>query len=190
MIFISALSGQRVSKLFAHIREVAATHALRIPTGKLNAFLKNCVDAMSPHMVEGKLPRLYYMVQVGMRPPSFVIKTNTDRGLHFSYVRYLENRLREVFGFIGTPIRLSIQKKQKGDEAPLEEAKVRRILDPGEGLKPGFHNEAFRGQKAEKAKPKVKRKVVERPKPATKQAPKKGRAAPPKRARQKSLKRG
>ncbi len=190
MIFISALSGQRVTKLFTHIREVAATHALRVPTSKLNAFLKDCVDAMSPHMVEGKLPKLYFMVQVGMRPPSFVIKTNTDRGLHFSYVRYLENRLREVFGFIGTPIRLSIQKKQKGDEAPLEEAKVRRILDPGEGLKPGFRNEAFRGQKEEKAKPKVKRKIAEKPKPAAKQAPRKGKDLPRKRVRQKSLKRG
>jgi hypothetical protein len=81
------------------------------------------------------------MTQVGVRPPSFVIKTNTDRELHFSYQRYMENRLREEFGFTGTPIRFAFRKKEKGD--PLDEgvAKVRRILDPGEGLKPGRQKE-------------------------------------------------
>ena len=138
MIFISALTGQRVSKIFAMLDEVAAAHARRIPTGKLNQFMRDAVAAMSPHAVDGKLPKLYFMTQVGVRPPSFVIKTNTDRGLHFSYVRYLENRLRETFGFTGTPIRLSIQKKGKDEDGPTKEtAKVRRILDPGEGLKPG-----------------------------------------------------
>jgi GTP-binding protein len=87
-------------------------------------------------MLEGKRPKLYFMTQVGTRPPSFVIKANTDRGLHFSYMRYLENRLREAFGFIGTPIRLSVQKKQAGDEAPADAAKVRQVIDPGIGLKP------------------------------------------------------
>ena len=70
---------------------------------------------MSPHAIDGKLPKLYFMTQVGVRPPSFVVKANTDRGLHFSYVRYLENRLREQFGLAGVPLRLSIQKKQKGE---------------------------------------------------------------------------
>ena len=76
------------------------------------------------------------MTQVGVRPPTFVIKSNTDRGLHFSYMRYLENRLREKFGFKGTPLRLSIQKKGKGEEGG-DTAPVRRILEVGEGLKPG-----------------------------------------------------
>ena len=138
MIFISALTGQRVSKLFGMINEVAEAHARRIPTGKLNTFLRESVDTMSPHAVDGKLPKLYFMTQVGVRPPSFVIKANTDRGLHFSNMRYLENRLRAEFGFTGTPIRLSIQKRATGEDGPTrEEAKVRRILDPGEGLKPG-----------------------------------------------------
>jgi len=136
MLFISALTGQRVSKLFTLIHECAAAHARRIPTGKLNQFLRDAVAAMSPHAVDGKLPKLYFMTQVGVRPPSFVVKSNTDRGLHFSYVRYLENRLRDAFGFVGTPIRLSIQKKQKSDEEPQEGAKVRRVMDVGEGLKP------------------------------------------------------
>lgn len=137
MIFISALTGQRVTKIFDLIHECAEGHAKRIPTSKLNAFLRESVATMSPHAVDGKLPKLYFMVQVGVRPPSFVIKANTDRGLHFSYVRYLENRLRAEFSFVGTPIRLSIQKRQAGEDVPQETARVRRVMDVGEGLKPG-----------------------------------------------------
>lgn len=136
MIFLSALTGQRVSKLFGMIEDLAAAHAKRVPTGELNRFLRESVAAMSPHAVDGKLPKLYFMTQVGVRPPSFVIKTNTDRGLHFSYIRYLENRLREQFGFQGVPLRISVQRKQKDEDGPVETARVRRILDVGEGLKP------------------------------------------------------
>jgi GTP-binding protein len=171
------------------IDELAAAHGHRIPTGELNRFLRESVSAMSPHAIDGKLPKLYFMTQVGVRPPSFVIKTNTDRGLHFSYVRYLENRLREQFGLAGVPLRLSIQKKQKGEDEPVETAVVRRILDPGEGLKPSRSNEALQAQKAEKIKPRPRPKKKEGPKPAAKQAPRKGPGAPPKRVRQKSTKR-
>ena len=136
MIFLSALTGQRVSKLFGLIDELAEAHARRIPTSELNRFLRESVAAMSPHAVDGKLPKLYFMTQVGVRPPSFVIKTNTDRGLHFSYLRYLENRLREQFGLAGVPLRLAVQQRKKGEEGPVETAKVRKILDVGEGLKP------------------------------------------------------
>ena len=137
MTFISALTGQRVSKLFTMINEVAEAHARRVPTGKLNQFLKDTLAAMSPHAVDGKIPKLYFITQVGVRPPTFVLKANTDRGLHFSYMRFLENRLRDAFGFIGTPIRLNIQKKHKDEDGPKAEVAVRRILDVGEGLKPG-----------------------------------------------------
>ncbi|HEX9083029.1 MAG TPA: ribosome biogenesis GTPase Der [Holophagaceae bacterium] len=137
MIFLSALTGQRVSKLFGMIETLATAHARRVSTGELNRFLRESVAAMSPHAVDGKLPKLYFMTQVGVRPPSFVLKTNTDRGLHFSYLRYLENRLRDQFGFQGVPLRLSVQKKQKDEDGPTETAKVRKILDVGEGLKPG-----------------------------------------------------
>ncbi len=136
MIFISALTGQRVSKLFTIIHEVAEAHARRIPTGQLNQFLRDSVARMSPPAVDGKLPKLFFMTQVGTRPPSFVIKTNTDRELHFSYQRYLENRLREEFGFTGTPIRFAFRRRGKGEGEDDGVAKVRRILDPGEGLKP------------------------------------------------------
>jgi GTP-binding protein len=136
MIFISALTGQRVTKVFALIHEVAEAHARRITTGRLNQFLRDSVARMSPPAVDGKLPKLFFMTQVGTRPPSFVIKTNTDRDLHFSYQRFLENRLREEFGFIGTPIRFAFRKREQGEGGDDGVARVRRILDPGEGLKP------------------------------------------------------
>lgn len=116
---------------------MAAAHARRVPTGRLNQFLRDSVAAMSPHAVDGKIPKLYFITQVGVRPPTFVIKANTDRGLHFSYMRFLENRLREAFNLKGTPIRLNIQKKHRDEDGPKPEVAVRRILDVGEGLKPG-----------------------------------------------------
>jgi GTP-binding protein len=189
MIFLSALTGQRVSKLFAMIDGLAEAHGRRIPTGELNRFLRDSVDTMSPHAIDGKLPKLYFMTQVGVRPPSFVVKANTDRGLHFSYVRYLENRLREQFGLAGVPLRLSIQKKQKGEGEEGEVAAVRRILDPGEGLKPSRSNESLQAQRVDKVKARPRPKKKEGPKPATKQAPRKGPGGPPKRVRQKSTKR-
>jgi len=115
---------------------VAEAHAKRIPTARLNQFLRDSVERMSPPAVDGKLPKLYFMTQVGTRPPSFVIKTNTDRDLHFSYQRFLENQLRETFGFTGTPIRFAFRKREKSEGQDDGVAKVRRILDPGEGLKP------------------------------------------------------
>ncbi len=153
MIFVSALTGQRVSKLFEHILQVAEGHRRRIPTAQLNTFLDKCVANLTPPAVDGKSPKLYYMTQVGVRPPTFMIRANTDRGLHFSYMRYLENRLRDAFDFTGSPIRLSIQKKSRrnnDDETPR--APVRRILDVGEGIKPSRKNEARGAAKARGAK--------------------------------------
>jgi len=137
MIFVSALTGQRVSKLFGLIDAVAASHSLRIPTGELNRFLRESVSAMGPPASDGRPPKLMFMTQVGVRPPSFVIKSNTGGAIHFSYLRYLENRIREEFGFAGAPIRLSVQKAQKRGEPAHKGARVRKILDVGEGLKPG-----------------------------------------------------
>lgn len=136
MIFISALTGQRVSKLYDLINKVAHSHSRRIPTGELNRFLQESVSAMAPPATDGKLPKMFFMTQVGVRPPSFVIKTNTGSRIHFSYLRYLENRLRDKFRFVGTPIRFSVQKVQKGDEPTQPKARVRKILEVGEGLKP------------------------------------------------------
>lgn len=137
MAFISALTGQRVSKLFSLINEVADAHSRRISTGELNRFLRESIAAMAPPATDSKLQKLYFMTQVGVRPPSFVIKTNTGSNIHFSYLRYLENRLRDQFSFKGTPIRFSVQKVQNGNEPAQPKARVRRVLDVGEGLKPG-----------------------------------------------------
>jgi hypothetical protein len=100
----------------------------------------------------------------------------------------MENRLREQFGLAGVPLRLSVQKKQKGEGEEGEMAVVRRILDPGEGLKPSRSNEALQAQRVDKVKARPRPKQKEGPKPAAKQAPRKGRNAPPKRIRQKSTK--
>ena len=188
MVFLSALTGQRVSKLFGLIDQLAEAHAHRVPTSELNRFLRDSVTAMSPHAVDGKLPKLYFMTQVGVRPPSFVIKANTDRSLHFSYLRYLENRLRDTFGLQGVPLRLSVQKKKQGEGEPVETAIVRRILDPGEGLKPSRSNASLQAQREDKVKTRPRPVKKEGPKPAAKQAPRKGKGAPPKRVRQKSTK--
>jgi GTP-binding protein len=102
--------------------------------------------------VDGKLPKLYFMTQVGVRPPSFVIVTNTDRELHFSYQRFLENRLRDEFGFTGAPIRLAFRKRDRREEKDAGVAKVRRILDPGEGLKPSRRNTTRSPRSPRKAK--------------------------------------
>ncbi|MCL1892918.1 MAG: ribosome biogenesis GTPase Der [Holophagaceae bacterium] len=136
LIFISALTGQRVSKLYSLINEVADSHSRRISTGELNRFLRDSVAVMSPPASNGKLPKLLFMTQVGIRPPSFVIKSNSSNSIHFSYLRYLENRLRNEFGFTGTPLRISVQKARKGDEIAQTKARVRKILDVGDGLKP------------------------------------------------------
>jgi GTP-binding protein len=148
MIFVSALTGQRTSKLFGVIDSVAASHSLRVSTGELNRFLRASVSVMSPPAVNGRLPKLMYMAQVGTRPPSFAIKSNTGGAIHFSYIRYLENRLRDEFGFVGTPIRISVQKAQKGDEPAQPGARVRKILDVGEGLKPGRRKKRQKGHRA------------------------------------------
>ena len=103
LIFVSALSGQRVEKLFDIIREVAAARRQRVSTAEMNKFLSE-VDfnrATSP----GARPlRIYYLTQAGVSPPSFVLFTNRGGRLHFSFERFIENRIRERFGFAGTPI--------------------------------------------------------------------------------------
>jgi GTP-binding protein len=194
MIFISALTGQRVSKLFALIRQVAEAHAKRIPTGELNRCLRDAVAHMSPHAVKDKLPKLYFMTQVGVRPPSFVLKANVDE-LHFSYMRFLENRLRDTFGFPGTPLRLTVQKKNKGEDEPQDDvAPVRRILDVGAGLKPGRKVQAKRAQERNanaKSAPKPARTVsAAKPAPSAKPARKaSGRPARPAAPKPRSKKR-
>ncbi len=109
--FISAKTGQRVDRLFALICSVADQAATRITTGMLNDVLADAQTRVQPPTDKGRRLKIYYMTQVGIKPPHFVIFCNDSRLFHFSYQRYLENCIRNTFGLEGTPIRLSIRQK-------------------------------------------------------------------------------
>ena len=114
VVFLSALTGQRVDKLFAVINQVAEQNAKRITTGALNSVLAEATARVQPPTDKGRRLKIYYMTQTGTKPPHFVIFCNDARLFHFSYQRYLENQIRAVFGLEGTPIRITI--RQKGDK--------------------------------------------------------------------------
>lgn len=107
--FVSALSGLRVTSLFRMIDAVAAERARRIPTAELNAAVEAAVARRPPPADRGRAVRIRYVTQTGIKPPTFVLFTTTAGKIHFSYMRYLENSLRETYGFRGTPIRLAIR---------------------------------------------------------------------------------
>ena len=111
LIFISALSGQRVNKLYDLIDLVIENHALRIQTGVLNEIMSEAVALQQPPSDKGRRLKLFYMTQVSVKPPTFVIFVNDKELMHFSYTRYLENRIREAFGFRGTPLRFIIRER-------------------------------------------------------------------------------
>ena len=114
ILFISALTGQRVDRLFDLINFVRDQASMRITTGMLNSVLADATARVQPPTDKGRRLKLYYMTQVGIRPPHFVIFCNEARLFHFSYQRYLENQIRSTFGLEGTPVRLTI--RQKGDK--------------------------------------------------------------------------
>ena len=114
VMFLSALTGQRVNRLFPMIQEVAKQNASRITTGALNSVLADATARVQPPTDKGRRLKIYYMTQASSKPPHFVIFCNDARLFHFSYQRYLENQIREVFGLQGTPIRITI--RQKGDK--------------------------------------------------------------------------
>ena len=112
--FISALTGARVNKLFDTINDVANQAAMRISTGMLNDVLADATARVQPPTDKGRRLKVYYMTQVGVKPPHFVIFCNNRELFHFSYQRYLENQIRATFGLEGTPIKITI--RQKGDK--------------------------------------------------------------------------
>ncbi|MBR6681563.1 MAG: ribosome biogenesis GTPase Der [Clostridia bacterium] len=114
ILFISAKTGQRIDKLFEFINYVYSQSVMRISTGMLNDVLNDAVTRVQPPSDKGKRLKIYYMTQIGVAPPTFVIFCNDAELFHFSYQRYIENKIREVFGFNGTPIKLII--RQKGDD--------------------------------------------------------------------------
>ena len=109
IVFISAKTGQRIGELFGRINEAAAHNALRIPTGRLNDILADATARVQPPTDKGRRLKIYYMTQVGVKPPTFVFFVNDAQLFHFSYQRYLENRIRETFGLTGTPVRMVIR---------------------------------------------------------------------------------
>lgn len=115
LLFISAKTGQRIDKLFEEIIAVYAESKKRITTGVLNDVLSDAVNRVQPPSDKGRHLKIYYMTQNSVQPPTFVVFCNDARLFHFSYQRYIENCLREVFGFKGTPIRLII--RERGESA-------------------------------------------------------------------------
>ena len=107
--FVSALTGFRVMRLFDAIDAAAAERTRRIPTAELNAVVQEAVTRRPPPMERGRPVRIRYATQTGIKPPTFVLFTTTPGKIHFSYMRYLENSIRQAYGFHGTPIRLAIR---------------------------------------------------------------------------------
>lgn len=116
IIFISALTGQRLGKMFETIDAVIENHSLRIATGVLNEILTEAVALQQPPSDKGKRLKLYYITQVSVKPPTFVIFVNDKELMHFSYQRYLENKIREAFGFRGTSLKFYVRERKEKDQ--------------------------------------------------------------------------
>ena len=115
IVYVSALTGQRVRNLYEMINEVYASARRRITTGVLNDLLNEATTRVQPPSDKGKRLKVYYMTQTSVAPPTFVIFCNSEELFHFSYRRYIENCLRDTFGFEGTPIKIVI--RQRGDDS-------------------------------------------------------------------------
>ena len=117
IVFASALSGQRVQRILQEARRVAEERFRRVSTGELNRLVMDAVRAHPPSHVRNRLPKVLYATQVAIGPPTFVIFVNDPALIHFSYKRYLENRIREEWGFLGTPIRLIFRQRESVEDA-------------------------------------------------------------------------
>lgn len=116
IVFISALTGQRVQRIYELIDYVADQHALRVKTSRLNELLADATAVVPPPTKKGKQLKIYYLTQIKVKPPTFALIVNEPELAHFSYMRFIENKLRETFGFEGTPIRMLVRKRsKKGD---------------------------------------------------------------------------
>ncbi len=114
-VFISAKTGQRMHRLFEEIDRVRQNQTLRVATGVLNEIMTEACAMKQPPSDKGKRLRLYYITQVSVEPPTFVIFVNDRELFHFSYQRYIENRLRDAFGFLGTPVHFIIRERKDKD---------------------------------------------------------------------------
>ncbi|MGH2428916.1 MAG: ribosome biogenesis GTPase Der [Candidatus Limnocylindria bacterium] len=125
IVFASALTGQRVERILREALRVAEERYRRIPTGELNRLVTDAVREHPPSHVRNRLPKVFYATQVAVAPPTFVVFVNDPALIHFSYKRYLENRIRDAFGFLGTPIRLLFRERES-EEVARRSARPRR----------------------------------------------------------------
>lgn len=115
IMFISAQTGQRIPKLFETIDMVLENQTLRIQTGVLNEIVTEAIAMQQPPSDKGKRLKIFYTTQVAVKPPTFVIFVNDKELMHFSYTRYLENKIREAFGFKGTSLKFIIRERKEGE---------------------------------------------------------------------------
>lgn len=113
IIYISAMTGQRLNKLYDLIDMVAENHAMRVATGVLNEIMAEAVALQQPPSDKGRRLKLFYITQAAVKPPTFVIFVNDKDLMHFSYTRYIENKIREAFGFKGTPLKFIIRERKE-----------------------------------------------------------------------------
>lgn len=113
-VFISVLTGQRVDNVVEMAKYVAENRAMRVPTGQLNSLISDAMMMKQPPSDKGKRLKIYYVTQVGVKPPLFSFKVNSRDLMHFSYSRYMENKIREAFGFEGTSLKFVF--REKGDK--------------------------------------------------------------------------
>jgi len=125
IVFASALTGQRVERILREARRVAEERYRRVPTAELNRLVTDAVREHPPSHVRNRLPKVYYATQAAVAPPTFVVFVNDPALIHFSYRRYLENRIRAEYGFLGTPIKL-ILRQRVSEEATRRAARPRR----------------------------------------------------------------
>ena len=111
ILFISAETGQRLVKLYDEIDLVSANQNMRIQTGVLNEIIQEACVMQQPPSDKGHMLKIYYATQVAVKPPTFVLFVNSKELMHFSYSRYLENRIRDSFGFKGTPLRIIVRER-------------------------------------------------------------------------------
>ena len=115
-MYVSAETGQRLSKLYEMIDVVMENQTLRVATGVLNEIMAEAVALQQPPSDKGKRLKLYYITQVSVKPPTFVIFVNDKELMHFSYTRYLENKISEAFGFRGTSLKFFIRERKEKDQ--------------------------------------------------------------------------
>ena len=136
MLSVSALTGQRVGRVLDEAVEIAAERRRRVPTAQLNRVLSEAVSRHQPSAVKGRRPRFYYATQAAIEPPTFVLFANDADAVHFSYQRFLENRIRDAFRFEGSPLRLIFRERSRVELEPRRRGagqRGRAVRSPGAG---------------------------------------------------------